>query len=755
MKKFVFLTLLVISSLLYAESWTGTGWALKYGYIVTNFHCVDGASNIVVKSSKGDYYAKVVVTDESSDLAIIKIDDDAFSGFGEVPYSIERKQCEVGESIWTIGFPMMDIMGEEVKFTDGKISAKTGYMGDLRTYQITVPIQPGNSGGPLFNASGNIVGITSSGLNKQIADNVNYAIKTSYLLNLIESALSLDIIPNGTTVKDKVLTEQIQLNKKFVFQLHFNDESNGKIVAGNNIQKQPKEETIYYDKNGYGVTSPSFASYYKITLESNNPLIPNRYKEFGMDDRLIAEGNFTSIDKQNDNNSIYDGQCYDYRQGKVGLLFKEGELIKISVYDQSNSEVLRYEIEVAHGRTPNGYENTYDETGKIVKSVFYNNGVKLSENINGVKYKYTAQGESNILKVSTTSKFAKITNKSIGSSDQRVYSTRFILSKYDKNKATNCQEICLYNNSNKTINVGIQNIYAVHCRTDNLFIMPINLAWSGKSIPETALCKMEGELKYLSYIIENGAKSNATIVTKTSEHSTQNSHYNNGRLYFDVFGLNDSKDYIRTRTSSSSTSTTLDKRLYFELLEQGEEEYNQAVLQMHEEYEKFNSIKVDTIVIQPHESVNKIISYITFFEDSKYKEYALLKSYIDQLFADSHKIFLMYDIVDLDEDTIITSVNELCDVNNDKMLLGSYESREISFVDYDYYYCKENENDYFAVYRTPRFTTSNLYFKGWRDFDDKNRKKQEKKNPELEQSKKEKHAQQIKIILERLKSVIM
>ena len=89
------------------------------------------------------------------------------------------------------------------------------------------------------------------------------------------------------------------------------------------------------------------------------------------------------------------------------------------------------------------------------------------------------------------------------------------------------------------------------------------------------------------------------------------------------------------------------------------------------------------------------------------------------------------------------------------MLLGSYESREISFVDYDYYYCKENENDYFAVYRTPRFTTSNLYFKGWRDFDDKNRKKQEKKNPELEQSKKEKHAQQIKIILERLKSVIM
>lgn len=756
MKKFLFLTLLVISGLLYAESWTGTGWALKDGYIVTNFHCVDGASNIVVKSSKGDYYAKVVVTDESSDLAIIKIDDDAFSGFGEVPYSIERKQCEVGESIWTIGFPMMDIMGEEVKFTDGKISAKTGYMGDLRTYQITVPIQPGNSGGPLFNASGNIVGITSSGLNKQIADNVNYAIKTSYLLNLIESALSLDIIPNGSIVKDKILTEQIQLNKKFVFQLHFNNDSNGKIVAGNNIQKQPKEETIYYDKNGYGVTSPSFASYYKITLESNNPQIPNRYKEFGMDGRLIAEGNFISIDKQNDNNSIYDGQCYDYSQGKAGLLFKDGELIKVSVYDHSNSEILRYEIELTNGRTPNGYENTYDETGKIVKSVFYDNGVKLSENINRVKYKYTAQGESNILKISTTSKFATVTNKRIGAlDDQSYYSTRFLLTKYNEDKTTNCQEICLYNNSNKTIKIGIHNIYAVHCRVDNFFIMPINLAWSGNVIPETALCKMEGELKYLSYIIENSAKSNATIVTKTSEHSTQNSHYNNGRLYFDVFGLNDSKDYIRTRTSSSSTSTTLDKRLYFELLEQGEEEYNQAVLQMQEEYEKFNSLKVDTIIIQPHESVNKIVSYVTSFKESTYKEYALLKNYIDQLFVNSHKIFLMYDIVDLEEDTIITSVNELCEVNNNKMLSkDSYEYSKNNFVDGSYY-CKENENDYYAVLRTPYFTKSNLYFKKWRDFDDKNRKKQEKKNPELEQSKKEKHAQQIKIILERLKSVIM
>ena len=68
-------------------------------------------------------------------------------------------------------------MGKDIKFTDGKISSKTGFNGDITTYQIQVPIQPGNSGGPLFDFSGNLVGITSSGVNRQLdlTENVNYA----------------------------------------------------------------------------------------------------------------------------------------------------------------------------------------------------------------------------------------------------------------------------------------------------------------------------------------------------------------------------------------------------------------------------------------------------------------------------------------------------------------------------------------------------------------------------------------------------
>ena len=150
MKKILLLTLFVLSTMmLYAEEWTGTGWALKNGYIVTNLHCVEGAKSIIVRGVQGDlnktFRAKIAAIDVTCDLAIIRISDKGFQGFGEIPYSIERKQCEVGETVWTLGYPMMNIMGEDVKFTDGKISSKTGYQGDPQTYQITVPIQPGAS----------------------------------------------------------------------------------------------------------------------------------------------------------------------------------------------------------------------------------------------------------------------------------------------------------------------------------------------------------------------------------------------------------------------------------------------------------------------------------------------------------------------------------------------------------------------------------------------------------------------------------
>ena len=80
----------------------------------------------------------------------------------------------------------LSVMGKEIKITDGIISSKSGFDGDITTYQITAPIQGGNSGGPLFDDKGNFIGINSSGLSKDIADNVGYTIKSSYVMRLID-----------------------------------------------------------------------------------------------------------------------------------------------------------------------------------------------------------------------------------------------------------------------------------------------------------------------------------------------------------------------------------------------------------------------------------------------------------------------------------------------------------------------------------------------------------------------------------------
>ena len=210
------------------KEWTGTGFALNGKYVVTNFHVVDGATHILLKGIGGDfnkqYEANIVYVDANNDLAILQISDSSFIGFSNLPYSLEQKIMEVGEEIYTLGYPMSSIMGEEIKYTQGVVSSKTGIQGDVTVYQISAPIQPGNSGGPLFNKQGNIVGITSSGLNREMfnSENVNYAIKVSYLMTLIVNLMDIQAIPNGQKNSTCNLTEQITNNKEYIFIISCN-----------------------------------------------------------------------------------------------------------------------------------------------------------------------------------------------------------------------------------------------------------------------------------------------------------------------------------------------------------------------------------------------------------------------------------------------------------------------------------------------------------------------------------------------------
>ncbi|SEM83514.1 Trypsin-like peptidase domain-containing protein [Prevotella sp. ne3005] len=206
------------------EQWDGNGTGFlidSRGYFATNHHVINGAKKIQINIIRDGllckYNAEVVQADPQNDLAIIRINDPKFTSFNKIAYNFNTSVKDVGTSVFALGYPMASIMGQEVKFTDGKISARTGIQGDATVYQISVPIQPGNSGGPLFDYDGNLVGITSSGLNRALqTENVNYAIKSSYLNALIDVLPIRLNIPNDITIKNKSLTEKIKILDDYV-----------------------------------------------------------------------------------------------------------------------------------------------------------------------------------------------------------------------------------------------------------------------------------------------------------------------------------------------------------------------------------------------------------------------------------------------------------------------------------------------------------------------------------------------------------
>ncbi|WMI70258.1 S1C family serine protease [Mangrovimonas sp. YM274] len=203
---------------------SGTGFFIdKKGYLVTNYHVVNEGNvfevDLTIKGKTKSYEAEIISTDRQNDLAILKITSSDFEPLDNLNYNFNTNIQDVGSSVFALGYPLTQIMGNEIKFTDGKISSKSGFQGDITTYQISVPIQPGNSGGPLFDEKGNLVGITSSGINKQLADNANYAIKTSYLKLLVDSTDNKIDLPNNSTLESKGLTDQIKTLSEYVVMI--------------------------------------------------------------------------------------------------------------------------------------------------------------------------------------------------------------------------------------------------------------------------------------------------------------------------------------------------------------------------------------------------------------------------------------------------------------------------------------------------------------------------------------------------------
>tara|TARA_B100001093_G_C26809617_1_gene1007009 strand:- start:100 stop:1605 length:1506 start_codon:yes stop_codon:yes gene_type:complete len=204
--------------------WAGNGSGIiisESGYIVTNNHVIENADEIevefVLNGEFQKFNAEIVQVDKVNDLAIIKIFDINFDGVDNLPYNFNSRSSDVGTKVYAYGYPMaLSVMGKEIKVTDGIISAKSGFDGDITTYQITAAIQKGNSGGPLFDDKGNFIGINSAAIRKDIADNVAYSIKSNYVLNLIDVLPKSIDLPSSTKLESLTLTEQIKEISKYV-----------------------------------------------------------------------------------------------------------------------------------------------------------------------------------------------------------------------------------------------------------------------------------------------------------------------------------------------------------------------------------------------------------------------------------------------------------------------------------------------------------------------------------------------------------
>lgn len=144
-----------------------------------------------VRIGQGDLPAKLIASDSANDLALLKIE----GHFSPLPVKSSRS-VRLGETIATVGFPNPGLQGLSPKLTKGEISSLAGIQDDRKLFQVSLPLQPGNSGGALVDAAGNVVGVVVAKLKQEaalattgtLAENVNYAVKASFLLSFLESS---------------------------------------------------------------------------------------------------------------------------------------------------------------------------------------------------------------------------------------------------------------------------------------------------------------------------------------------------------------------------------------------------------------------------------------------------------------------------------------------------------------------------------------------------------------------------------------
>jgi len=195
----------------------GTGFLVSpNGYIITNYHVIKDSKIITIyqKNQQVGKVASVIRTDKTNDIAVLKIACENCSFVNTKPSSSVRK----GDKVYALGYPEILVQGQESKLTDGVISSLSGIKDQPVFFQISNPIQHGNSGGPLFLENGDVIGIVSAGIFD--LQNVNYAVKSNYYIELINSIDSGILKPSNSKNGRKLSDVIAEIDKATVLILN-------------------------------------------------------------------------------------------------------------------------------------------------------------------------------------------------------------------------------------------------------------------------------------------------------------------------------------------------------------------------------------------------------------------------------------------------------------------------------------------------------------------------------------------------------
>ena len=198
-------------------AFSGTGFAISSeGYLVTSSHVVEGADSVLIENEAGQKYKVVeIYRDQIHDLSILKVADPAFTSFGKLPYTFKTAESDLGERVYTLGYPREDIV-----YGEGALSSSSGFEGDTTAYQISIPLNPGNSGGPLLDDKGNLIDVISG---KQAGqEGAAFAIKSAYLLQMINELPQTDpsvafALPQNNALSSQSRPQQLKKLKDHVF----------------------------------------------------------------------------------------------------------------------------------------------------------------------------------------------------------------------------------------------------------------------------------------------------------------------------------------------------------------------------------------------------------------------------------------------------------------------------------------------------------------------------------------------------------